>query len=477
MNHEHHLGRRLRSAAAIFILAVAGGITCCPGGSNTNTASSSADESSSLRGQQIARLEIFSAAKEKQAHALATKGGEEFFSGFQPFFNAAIKGDWQTVTNLRANFLTRHPQYEHSTGDIPHVIHWQTVLEICLAYDFVVMCEPKYTQIGVDDIINSIPAGSIYFGGTDPGRGLPTAFCKSHADAAPFFTLTQNALADGTYLQYLRAMYGEKIYIATDEDAQNCFQNYTEDAAKRLQNHQLKPGEDMKVTDDRVQVSGQAAVMEINGLLAKIIFEKNPGHEFYIEESFPLDWMYPHLEPHGLIMKINRRPLPELSDEIVQKDRAYWQKLMPGMIGDWLHDDTSLQVVTAFAEKIFLRHDLSGFTGDPRFVQNDYAVRSFSKWRLSIAGVYAWRAEHAASEPEKNRMTRAADFAFRQALALCPCSSEAVERYVDLLKKQNRVADAILVVETAVKIPSVRDTDTVKFRDLANQLKQMKAAK
>ena len=250
-----------------------------------------------------------------------------------------------------------------------------------------------------------------------------------------------------------------------------------QDAAKRLQNHQLKPGEDMKVTDDRVQVSGQAAVMEINGLLAKIIFEKNPGHEFYIEESFPLDWMYPHLEPHGLIMKINRRPLPELSDEIVQKDRAYWQKLMPGMIGDWLHDDTSLQVVTAFAEKIFLRHDLSGFTGDPRFVQNDYAVRAFSKWRLSIAGVYAWRAEHAASEPEKNRMTRAADFAFRQALALCPCSSEAVERYVDLLKKQNRVADAILVVETAVKIPSVRDTDTVKFRDLANQLKQMKAAK
>ena len=67
----------------------------------------------------------------------------------------------------------------------------------------------------------------------------------------------------------------------------------------------------------RVQVSGQVAVMSINGLLAKVIFDKNPDREFYIEESFPLDWMYPHLEPHGLIMKINRQPLAELPDDIV----------------------------------------------------------------------------------------------------------------------------------------------------------------
>ena len=79
-------------------------------------------------------------------------------------------------------------------------------------------------------------------------------------------------------------------------------------------------------TSGRVQVSGQVAVMEINGLLVKIIFDKNPNREFYIEESFPLDWMYPYLEPHGLIFKINRQPLPELSDEIVQRDHDYWTK-------------------------------------------------------------------------------------------------------------------------------------------------------
>ncbi len=81
--------------------------------------------------------------------------------------------------------------------------------------------------------------------------------------------------------------------------------------------------------------------MEINGLLAKVIFDKNTNREFYVEESFPLDWMYPYLEPHGLIMKINRQPLPELSDEIVHNDSDYWEKYVTPMIGGWLNHDTT----------------------------------------------------------------------------------------------------------------------------------------
>ena len=94
--------------------------------------------------------------------------------------------------------------------------------------------------------------------------------------------------------------------------------------------------------------------MKINGLLAKIIFDKNPDHEFYVEESFPLDWMYPYLEPHGLIMKINRQPLSELSDDIVSQDHDYWTKYLTPMIGGWLNDDTPVSDVAAFAEKVHL---------------------------------------------------------------------------------------------------------------------------
>ena len=151
---------------------------------------------------------------------------------------------------------------------------------------------------------------------------------ESHAEAKPFFTLTQNALADGTYLDYLRAMYGATIYTPTTEDSQKCFQEYLADAQRRLNENKLKPGEDVQMKDGKVQVSGQVAVMSINGLIAKVIFDRNPDREFYVEESFPLDWMYPYLSPNGLIMKINRQPLPRLSEELVQQDHEYWSRYL-----------------------------------------------------------------------------------------------------------------------------------------------------
>ena len=75
--------------------------------------------------------------------------------------------------------------------------------------------------------------------------------------------------------------------------------------------------------------------------------------------------MYPHLEPHGLIMKINRQPLPELSEAVVQRDHEYWTHYLQPMIGDWLNYDTPVREITAFAEKVCLKRDLRGFKGDP----------------------------------------------------------------------------------------------------------------
>jgi beta-lactamase regulating signal transducer with metallopeptidase domain len=523
--------RRLRSAAALAVLAVIGGIAICLGGSGISAAGGSG-QSDALRQRQIVQLEAFAKQKEQQSEALAAASGETILPEFQRFFDAAISGDWQTVTNLYESFKQRHPQYSRSNelADISlRTSYWAPVLEICLAYEHVAVCEPQYTQMAVDDILHSIPAGSIYFGGTDPGRGLPTAFSKSHVNADPFYTLTQNALADGAYLDYLGRMYGEQrpllgqladacraddqvqtissnwsaslarlrssetnqndsqwkaavadvdalwqqrdervktiqagvkqrqktaaqdqnapptLYIPTVADSQKCFEDYIQEVKKRFQNHQLKPGEDVKIDGARTQISGQVAVMQVNGLLAKIIFDKNPGHEFFIEESFPLDWMYPYLEPHGLIMKINREPLSEISDAMVRQDREFWQPRVDQMIGGWLKDSTPVKAVTAFDEKVFLRHDLTGFSGDAGYVQNEYAGRMFSKFRVSIAGVYAWRAEQATDAREKKRMTKAADFAFRQALALSPHCSEAVDRYLSFLTLQHRDADARLV--------------------------------
>ena len=42
-----------------------------------------------------------------------------------------------------------------------------------------------------------------------------------------------------------------------------------------------------------VRLNNVVSVMEINGLIVKVIFDKNPERAFYVQESYPLDWMYP----------------------------------------------------------------------------------------------------------------------------------------------------------------------------------------
>jgi hypothetical protein len=419
-----------------------------------------------------AQLKQFIAAQETLARALAKQDGNKLPSEFDAFYKAAETGDWQDATNLYERMGMRLDGDNSLRGS-----WWSATMDACgVFWEF--PPGDKYAIAFGNDIIQSIPVGSIYFGGADPGRFVVTALMESHADGKPFFALSQNPLADVTYLHYLRAMYGGKIHTPTDEDLQKSFQDYTTDAQRRLAHDQqfpnepkqIKPGEEVKLdTNGLIQISSHMNVIEIRELLTKTIFDNNPDREFYVVEGFPLDWMYPYLEPHGLIMKINRQPLSEMSDEIVQRDRDYWTKYIAPMVGDWLKPDMTIAEVAAFAEKIHVKKDLSGFAGDPQFVQSEYWCENFSKLRSSIGGLYAWRARHATDAGEKKRMNDAADFAFRQAWALCPYSAETVVRYVDLLISQNRRVDALLVAETAAKMPEMKGRDGV-LRQLVTEL-------
>jgi hypothetical protein len=442
----------------------------------------SSSESWSLdKSAASAQLKSFVAAQEKQARTLAEQEGKTPPPEFAAFYKAATNGDWRAATNSFEAMSRAIQKSSELRGS-----WWSATLDAYGVFELFPSGDEKYAIAFGRDIIKSIPDGSIYFGGTDPGRFVVTALMESHADGKPFFALSQNPLADVTYLHYLRAMYGGKIYTPTDEDSQKSFQDYTTDAQRRLSHdqqfpnepRQLKPGEDVRLdSNGRIQMSGHMNVIGIRELLTKTIFDKNPDREFYIEESFPLDWMYPNLEPHGLIMKINRQPLPALSDEIVKQDRDYWTKYVTPMIGDLLNPDTPVAEVAAFAEKVYLKKDFNGFKGDPRFIQSDDAQKMYSKLRSSIAGVYVWRMRHATDASEKQRMADAADFAFRQAFALCPYAPEVVFRYIDFLMGQNRGADALLVVETAAKMPSMQGEGGNLMRDVVKQLARYRKAK
>ncbi|HEX7541746.1 MAG TPA: hypothetical protein VF352_06415 [Anaerolineales bacterium] len=431
----------------------------------------------SLKNPELAaQLKSFVAEKEAQANGAMNKMPSEF----QAFFAVAAKGDWPAVSNAFVELRKHAGPYEHSgkTDERLRDTACQAVVETWGALEAFGEGDERYSMVFGTNIIASIPAGSIYFGGTDAGRFIITALQKSQVQAEPFFTLTQGALTDARYLEYLRGMYGTKIYIPTEEDSKRTFQDYTQDAAQRQSKNQLLPGESVTVgSDGKAQVSGMMAVVQVKGLLAKLIFDKNPDREFYIEESFPFDWLYPYLEPHGLIFKINHQPLPGLSDKIVEQDHDYWRSLVRPMIGDWLNDNTPVERVVAFAKKTFGKQDFTNFTGDSRFIQNAYSRRMFSKLRSSIAGIYMWRLDQAAGEQEKKRMSEEADFAFRQAWALCPDSPEAVFRYVNFLLKQKRITDALLVAQTAAQMPSMQGQEGQQTRDLFVQLKGFLKAK
>jgi tetratricopeptide (TPR) repeat protein len=270
-----------------------------------------------------------------------------------------------------------------------------------------------------------------------------------------------------------------EIYIPSLEDSQQCFSDYMQDVQHRTQLGQLMPGETVNAdpASGKLQVSGQVAVMMINGLLCKVIFDHNPNNDFFIEESFPLQWMYPYETPFGIIMKINRNPLPELPDNIFKRDHAFWSTYSDRLIGNWITYDTSVKEIVDFIEKVYLRHDYRGFKGDLKFVRDDQAQKSFSKLRSSIAGVYAWRLGSQCPDEYRQKtaagteaLKRETDFAFKQAFAYCPYSPEAVFRYINFLLQYNRLDDALLVAQICLQLDPYND----QVKNLVKQLGDFK---
>ncbi|MBI1841667.1 MAG: DUF2723 domain-containing protein, partial [Verrucomicrobia bacterium] len=269
-----------------------------------------------------------------------------------------------------------------------------------------------------------------------------------------------------------------EIKTATNEDSQRCFNEYIQDATKRFDHdqknpagqHQMRQGEDVRVINGRVQVSGQVAVMAINGLLTKVIFDANPNHEFYVEESFPLDWMYPHLTPFGIIMKLNRAPIGELTQDIVDRDHDFWSQFSTRLIGNWITYDTSIADICAFAERVYLQKDFRGYNGDRAFVRDNDGQKAFSKLRSSIGGLYAWRVQTTRNPLEQQRVLKEAEFSLKQSFAFCPYSPEAVFRYINILVSLSRFDDAILLSQTALKF----DPANGQLKGLIDELERIK---
>ena len=240
--------------------------------------------------------------------------------------------------------------------------------------------------------------GAIFYGGTDPGRFVPTYMIYSANCRPDVYLITQNALADNTFMNITRDLYGDTIYIPSLEDSNEAFRKYVED----VQAGRIQAGADIKIEGGGASVQGVGGVMTINGILAELIFRENKArHDFYVEESYVIQWMYPYLTPHGIILKLNDDPLPSLPPDVVENDRKFW-----GWYTEWL-------------------------LGQSEFRRDVCARKSFSKLRSAIAGIYDYR-----------RMYDEAENAFKQSIDLYPLSPEANFRLAQMYITIQRFEDA-----------------------------------
>jgi tetratricopeptide (TPR) repeat protein len=346
---------------------------------------------------------------------------------FEQYFDVAETGNWDEMHKAFESLLARRKEggpWNEEMGRLwPLILETDGVAQVAHAWPAQQLLDYGQT------VLSSLRPEMVYVGGTDPGRFIPTLFNETSADR--HVVLTQNAFADGAYLDYMRFLYSDQLNLGSEADSQRAFQDYTMDALKRLEHDQqfpnepkqIRPGENVQNTDGRVQVSGQVAVMAINERILQSIMDKNPSASFALEESFALKSTYANATILGPFMEL--RAQTSLTPEVAAESVAYWN---------------------GAAQR------LPSNSSDPGA---DAVLKAYSKMAAAQAALLLDHNYPAQAEAN-----------FQIANQLYPSSPEAVYGYTELLVNQGRVNEAISVAQNATKAAPNNN----QFRDLLQRL-------
>jgi hypothetical protein len=335
----------------------------------------------------------------EEINRIAMEQGIPMAPEYGHFFQRVQAREWVASSNAFRNISAKFIGHRD-----PAIVNglWPPTMELFGAIEQFLIWEPELLDEYANEIMKVVPSDAIFFGGTDPGRFVFVAYEEASTNKS-FFVITQNALADATYAAYERKdPRNAGIWLPSKEDGTRAFHEFTEGC---------KAGKypecgDLVTAGGKVQVRGVKAVMAINGLIVKQIFEHNRDtHEFYVEESYAIPWMVPYLEPCGPIMKLNAHPTP-LTPEMVAADMKYWAEYSNRLLSN------------------------------DAFKNNPVARKTISKLRTAHGGLYAAR-----------EMPEEAETAFRQGLALDELNPECNVRFSQLMADQEHVDEAIAHLE------------------------------
>jgi tetratricopeptide (TPR) repeat protein len=212
-------------------------------------------------------------------------------------------------------------------------------------------------------------------------------------DRRDLYIITQNGVGEPLYRKYLADHYGVER-----PQPKNAFERWLGRAEAYPEKPLVFPTE--QEINDAVSKEMEASMEKgavdpslPHSVVTRLIWERNrDAHEFFVEESFPMEWSYDHAEPHGLVYRINREPLNELPADLVRKDFEFWD---------------------AYVRKL---------KGNPEYAKDYDAQRSFSKLRASTGNLYRHR-----------KMDAEAEQVYRQALELWPGNGESLNALNSML--------------------------------------------
>lgn len=171
------------------------------------------------------------------------------------------------------------------------------------------------------------------------GRWIPELLNET-GEGGRHIVLTQNALADPNYLNYVNLQYDGQFTALTAEDSGRVYQDYLAGYQKRLAHDQQLPDEPKQVRlgesegirlDDngQLQVYGPksaVAVTAINEQLLLALLQRNPGFSFAMEDAFPMPSMQASAAPLGPIMELRASDGQNAANaDNAAQALAYWQ--------------------------------------------------------------------------------------------------------------------------------------------------------
>lgn len=377
-----------------------------------------------------AKLKQFARSRREIARAMARRFKVEAPAEAERFFDAVEAGRWEEMQALFDSMRTRRKQ-QPPARDLDAM--WSSIHEtLGVAQETQRWPAQKLLDYG-NTVLDALRPDMVYVGGTDPGRFIPTLLNETSGGERRI-VLSQNPLADNTYIDYLSFLYGDRFSTLTRDDSERAFQNYLADAQRRLEHdqqfpnepRQVRPGEDIRIIDGKVDFSGEVAFMAINEQLLRTLMEKNPHASFAIEQSFPLTSMYADTGLLGPIMELRVQDEPNaVTHERAARSVDYWRGTAQQLLSD---PEASAALNTRMA--------------------------------------YAKMASEQAALLEYHQHSAEAEQAYRLAREMWPSCPEAVFRLTNLLIGQNRLEDAFPVAEAALRA----EPGNRQFHDLIQRL-------